>query len=259
MKLISLNIWGGRAYEPLLAWIKEQAQDTDIFCFQEAFESSSDIEISNGTHVHILEDLKKLLPNYEVIYAPSQDGIDTEGPVDFNLSIGPATFVKKPHKIITSQVVFTYGQKNSTNPEDYTTMPSNVLYTKIQSASGQYYIYNFHGIAYPGDKLDTAKRLEQSRNLVNMLAKEDKKKILCGDFNLMPNTESIRMIEETMENLITKFNIPKTRSKISKYYGTPDEQKYADFTFVSSDIKVAGFEVPDVPISDHLPMVLHFE
>ena len=34
--------------------------------------------------------------------------------------------------------------------------------------------------------------------------------------------------------------------------------EFADYTFVTSGIKVESFEVPDVPISDHLPMILKF-
>ena len=37
MKLVSLNTWGGKAYKPLIDFIKQQARDTDIFCFQEVW------------------------------------------------------------------------------------------------------------------------------------------------------------------------------------------------------------------------------
>ena len=35
MKLITLNLWAGVVYEPLIEFIKKHSEDTDVFCFQE--------------------------------------------------------------------------------------------------------------------------------------------------------------------------------------------------------------------------------
>ncbi len=35
MKLITLNLWGGVVYEPLIEFIKTHSSEIDIFCFQE--------------------------------------------------------------------------------------------------------------------------------------------------------------------------------------------------------------------------------
>lgn len=74
----------------------------------------------------------------------------------------------------------------------------------------------------------------------------------------MPQTQSIKMLEEKYKNLIKEFNIEKTRSNLSPYAGKPDFQKFADYTFVSENINVTSFVVPDFEISDHLPMILEF-
>ena len=50
--------------------------------------------------------------------------------------------------------------------------------------------------------------------------------------------------------------IPTTRSRLNPYFGTPQEQPHADYAFVSPELQVADFMVPDVQISDHLPMIL---
>lgn len=84
-------------------------------------------------------------------------------------------------------------------------------------------------------------------------------KVLCGDFNLLPQTKSIAMLEGRMRNLIKEYNIKTTRSKLNPYHGTPTEQHFADYVFVSEDIKVLDFKVPEAEVSDHLPMILEFE
>ena len=42
MKLISLNTWGCRVTEPIFDFIKKYSEDTDIFCFQEVFDTITD-------------------------------------------------------------------------------------------------------------------------------------------------------------------------------------------------------------------------
>lgn len=258
MKLISLNIWGGRAHEPLMEFIKTSVKDTDIFCFQEVFSSPAEVKISRDTYVNILTDLTDALKGFRVFFAPEQDGFDNAGPVDFEVTMGLATFVREPIRVDSWEHIFIHGERNSARP-DVSYFPASVLYTKISEENRGHSICNVYGYALPGDKLDTPERLEQSRKIKNFLDNKKGEKILCGDLNLMPDTESIKMLEEDMENLIKKFNIKNTRSHISPFFGTPEEQKFADYTFVSQGIRVKDFQVPDISISDHLPMILNFE
>ena len=59
------------------------------------------------------------------------------------------------------------------------------------------------------------------------------------------------------KNLIKEFKIPTTRNEISwaKY---ENKQLFADFVFVSPDVKITNFSVPNNEISDHLPLILEF-
>ena len=82
--------------------------------------------------------------------------------------------------------------------------------------------------------------------------------IICGDFNVLPNTQSIIMFEDSFVNLIKKYDISTTRSKISPWYGTAGEIKFSDYAFVSPNMEITDFKVPDVEISDHLPLIMEF-
>ena len=57
---------------------------------------------------------------------------------------------------------------------------------------------------------------------------------------------------------IKKYGISITRGRISKWYGTPGEIKFSDYAFVSPSIEIADFKVPDIEVSDHLPLVIEF-
>ena len=38
--------------------------------------------------------------------------------------------------------------------------------------------------------------------------------------------------------------------------GTPQEQPHANFAFVTPGVQVESFAVPDIEVSDHLPMLM---
>jgi len=115
-------------------------------------------------------------------------------------------------------------------------------------------ICNFHGHWKPHtNKEDLPERIEQSKKIVEFLKPEKSKKILCGDFNLAPHTQSIRILEDGMRNLVKEYGITSTRS----HYYTKDG-KFADYILVSPEVEVKDFKVlPDV-VSDHLPLYLEF-
>jgi hypothetical protein len=257
MKLISLNIWGGKAFAPLMEFIERSADGTDIFCFQEVFHSPSGATESHGARMNILDEVSAALPDFACYFSPLQDRFDIEGPVDFDVSLGQATFVRKTMEVESEGSVFVYRERNG--GLDITNIPTSVQYLRFIANGKRFTVCNFHGIAFPGDKLDNQDRLEQSRRIKNFVDGERGAKILCGDFNLLPDNKSIVILEENMVNLIKKYNVRETRGKLLVYYGKPDAQHFADYMFVSPDVRVLNFKVPDAGVSDHLPMILEFE
>lgn len=65
------------------------------------------------------------------------------------------------------------------------------------------------------------------------------------------------MLEKGMINLIKEYKIPTTRNKLAVRYDQIID-KFADYIIVSSGVKVLDFQVPNIEISDHLPMILEF-
>jgi exonuclease III len=262
MKLISLNIWTGKAFDPLMEFIKNSAKDTDIFCFQEVLTSPSGISESRGSRANILADIATILPDFVWYFAPEGDGYDEKGPVDFEVSGGQAMFINKKtisDHLIAEGSVFTYRQrKKMARHESFEDLGANFQYARFAINGNPLIVCNVHGMPFPGDKKDTENRLRQSQMIKDFLDKESGAKIICGDLNLMPDTQSIKILETGMVNLIAKYSIGRTRSKLHPYYGKPDEQKFADYMFASPDIIVRNFSVPDVSVSDHLPLILEF-
>jgi len=260
MKLICLNIWGGRAYEPLVKFVREQAESTDIFCFQEVFRSPrKDIEKTEKTRIHILDELAAVLPDFNYVFHSDMSGFDNSGPVDFELEVGQAEFVKKSFPITSSGESEIYSGQNDISFKKYNFIPRNFGYFRTMRNGKPLTVINIHGLTgKPDDKLDTPERLQQSRAIKEFALNEKNSVIVCGDFNVLPETESITMFYDSFAELVKKFNISTTRSKISPWYGTPNRMEFSDYAFISPGIEVTDFKVPEAEISDHLPLILEF-
>lgn len=260
MILISLNTWGGKIYQPLIKFIRKHLEDTDIFCFQEIYNTTSDIKQYKDIRANLLDELRKTLPDFHFYYSKEMNGFDSDANhVDFNLTVGKTIFIRKHFQVDFENDLLLYGDMSEKSlKKDFSNFPVTLQCINFTADNKKYVICNIHGTAFPGSKLDTKLRLEHSEKIKDFLKNKKGAKILIGDFNLLPQTKSIRILENDMINLIKEFNIKRTRSNLSPFYGKKEFQKFADYTFVSHDINVKSFQVPEVEISDHLPMVLDF-
>lgn len=227
MKIMFLNAWEAATGKILWNYIKEESKTTDIFCFMEAGKE-------------FRSKCSEILTDYNLIFA-EKSVVNEDGAFQ-------STYVKKNIKILNNKTILEDNHKIGLG-----------LFTKIQNKNKILNLMSVHGVAFPGAKLDNANRLEQSQKIIDFMAKVEGEKIIGGDFNLDKNTESIRSFEKNgYRNLIEEYKIETTRNKLC-WDRFPVKQLWADFLFVTPDIKVKSFEVPKNEVSDHLPLVLEIE
>jgi endonuclease/exonuclease/phosphatase family metal-dependent hydrolase len=227
MKILFLNTWGGKTQHVLARFIQEQIKDTDIFCFQEA-------------HTAVKFLCKDILSGYNEI---SDHKTTINKQIFFQ-----TTYVRKEISLLSSQALL----------QEYPDC-GLALYTHIRYKDTDVHLCNIHGIPKPGDKLDNAGRLKQSSELIDFFNDKRGIKIIGGDFNLLPNTRSVRLFEENgYHNLIEDYSIDTTRNQLS-WQNYPNKQYYADYVFINQETNVTQFVVPKNEISDHLPLILHIE
>lgn len=250
MKLVSLNIWGGIVFEPLLEFIDRHSSDTDIFCFQEVlFSEETKTLPDTKAHLNIFVELKKKLSDFSVFTRPTESKY-----FQFELlgeaEMGEAIFVRKSLSVKESGGFLTYsGEVEGMTLGAKAT--GNFQWVKIDNLV----IGSIHGIwQRDTGKNDTPARIAQSQSLVDFSTKINGMKIFCGDFNLDLNTKSISMLEAGMRNLIKENKVLSTRSSL---YSKGDS-KFADYVFVSPGIIVNDFRVLEDVVSDHLPLQLDF-
>jgi len=243
MQLISLNTWGGQVWEPLKEFLVRHASETDIFCLQEIFHNAAHPRPALGpVRPELFTDIEAILGGHTGFYAPSQ--VDDEG---------LAMFVKKGLPVTREGDVFVHRHLNAMENNDGRTIGRNLQFVEFTITGEVYTIINFHGMWTGGGKDDTPERIEQSRKLRTFMDAAPGRRILVGDFNLEPQTESMAIVRNGMRDLIAEHGITSTRTS---FYTKP--VKFADYCIVSPDVSVETFQVLPDEVSDHAALLLRF-
>lgn len=228
MQLIYLNTWCGQVEEPMVKFLEREAAGTDVFCFQEADARMQELAAAPLRGFHASAARK---------YISDDD------------AFCQATYVRNSAAILQSATLLDSG-----NDVGF------ALSLQVSSGNGSVHICNLHGVSQPGDKLDSPGRLRQSRELGDFFEHKAGPKIIGGDFNLLPQTRSIEMFEEKgYRNLIKEFRIATTRNRLAWEMYPDNKQHFCDYVFVSPEVQVKSFSVPNLEISDHLPMIVEVE
>jgi len=226
-------------------------KDADIFCFQEILKGGKG-QTSRGKMKSLYEDISNVLADHFGYFSEyGEGGYYSENSKDLDFKYGIACFVKKNYKqsFIEGITLYDQGKKWSDYDGRFAVGASFAI------TVSNYVIVNVHGLWQGSMKKDSEARLEQSKKIINLANKIEGKKIICGDFNLEPYTESIKKFENLpMKNLILEHKITSTRTS----FYTKDI-KFADFIFVDNKVEVIDFKVLPDEVSDHNPIYLEFK
>ena len=264
MRLISLNVALFEANNHLLSAFL-QKQKPDIVCLQEisrGLENSvNDNYMSKDTVDLATSKLKYFF------YGPCSVMDDFEqknfhGKEIFRFEFGGllefGNYTKSKYKIVKGQNVFvqnhfTYATDASKWPEeDYRA----VLVTDHIIQGKKLRIMNYHGV-WTRNKQGNEKSLAANKIINKLASQAEGEVIICGDFNLFPDTPSMKLFEKNLISLVDIFDIETTRPASNELSGL--KRNVVDYMWVSKGIKAKKFEVMDSNVSDHLPLVLDFE
>lgn len=226
MKILFLNTWHATLADELQTYIQNNLSSTSIFCFQEA----------DSTSRALYENL--LLPDFELFETKR---LEVDGTWYTN-----ATYVRRTLKVVERYDLFLE------QPEGMHLGVAN--YVTVEQDGKRITVCNVHGIPQPGNKLDSPARLYQTETLINTFA-EHESVVIGGDFNLLPEAQSVRSFaEHGYRNLIVDYNVQTTRNAYTFDKYPNNIQYYADYVFVSPILTVTSFVVPEVIVSDHQPL-----
>jgi len=259
-----LNGWGGKLHESLIPYI--QQSQPDILCLQEVVHTPSSLKewltYRDGDHVlpqraNFFQDVSKALPQHTGIFCPAAQGVLWDGDMKIPSQWGLATYVHQSYPVIAQLQGFVH---KSFSPYDYGEHPrsrsAHVFRVFDYNKKSQVVIAHMHGLRDLKGKIDTPERAVQARkflSMVNIIAEDRDPTVVCGDFNVVPESETLKLFSQAgFTELVTTRTSKGTRSS---YYKKPN--KYADYMLVNKHVKVSNFNVVHEPeVSDHCPIIL---
>lgn len=242
MKLITLNLWGGRLRNNLLKFFHDN-RHVDIFCLQEVYHNAhrNITPEDRALSLNMFSDLKKLLPHHYALFKPAVENV-----------YGLAVLIKNSIDILGEGDINIHEKQHY--PGIGNNHPRNLQWVECKVNHQIFSVLNVHGLWNGKGKKDTPERLAQSQRIKQFMNTVNTPKILCGDFNLKPDTLSLEMLEDNMVNLIKKHHVHSTRTQYYK-----KEERYADYILVSPQIHIHQFKVMEDEVSDHCPLLIDFD
>lgn len=264
MRLMCLNAWGGTLHDELLAFLA--AETPDVLCLQEVIHTpwtgKDCLTYRDGDHVlpqrpNLFRDVSRALPEHAAIFCPSAQGVLWDEDRAIPSQWGLATFVHRRFPIVGQVQGFVH---KDYAPDGYGEHPRSRSAHGIRVYDYDQYAFlsvtHMHGLRDLAGKSDTPDRAAQAERLLNLsrlTAEGSDLAIVCGDFNVEPGSETLRLFEDRgMTELVTRAGTGGTRTSSYKKAG-----RFADYMLVSDVGHVKRFEVIREPeVSDHCPLFL---
>lgn len=241
MKILQLNIWGGRLGLQIIELIKKEKPD--IVCLQEAI----DIKGGGGFFFTELDQIRKETDLEHRDFLPS---------FRFNIMKRKAEF----GLAVLSKVPFTKTVSLKTGLEfepNFDVVDSDYNIRALQHVEIEYegealHILNHHGHHVPGHKDGDKETMRQCKLIAEYVDGLGDNVVLCGDFNLKAKSDSLQQINERLVNHTQFSNVETTRTNLTH------KTEACDYIFTSPNIQVKDFQILDDIASDHKALVVEF-
>lgn len=253
MRIITLNCWGGRSMHPLMRFFRRRKDATDVFCLQEVFDADQAAVDAKHPDEHLRADL------FRRIADELEDFVGAFARFDDPNRMSTAIFVRRTIPVLAASESLVYSPPMPKEEGSLVFSPRK-LQTVTLDLGRPVLVANLHGLWNAGPKTDTPERIAQSERVVAALEAHEGPKVLCGDFNLLPETMSVRIleVEARLRNPVVERGVKSTRTVLYRHYENPDEPNFADYIMHSTDLAAEEFEVlPDI-VSDHSPLRARF-
>lgn len=264
MKIMCLNGWGGKLHHELSKYVA--AASPDILCLQEVVhspEAEDDwLTYRDGGHVlpqraNFFRDMCSALPDHAAYFCPAAQGVLWRDETPVPSQWGVATFVREAIPIIAQTHGFVH---KAFSPNGYGDHPRSRTAHAVRlydfEKDRAVCVTHMHGLRDLRGKMDTPERSAQVRRLLKLsdcIAESGDAVIICGDFNVEPQSETLNYLSENgFEELVLAGKYQSTRTSL---YEKPN--KFADYMLVNKQVNVIDFQVVLHPVvSDHCPLVL---
>lgn len=251
LKFIQINIYKGKYLEALVDFLKRE--DPDIITMEEV--SAGAVNLYADKSANLFEILKEKL-GYRGVFHSDVEISDNPG-----ASFGNAVFSRWP--ILDSKIVVlnTFRPMTlvefSSDPAIWASIARHMLDVVCQVGGVKIHVISGHGrrIAPPVDNPESTRQANLMADHLRSLGNEPF--ILGGDFNMPPETSAITIVSKAANNLMQDLRIKQTLNPAVHELG--DKGYLVDYIFTSKHFKLESLAVPQVTVSDHLPLIAQLE
>lgn len=245
MKLIQVNAWGGRLDNELPRFL--QREQPDFVCLQEVY----DLPGSSGALFAPFDKLREFSGLTHGYMAP----VHAFHYMNREAKYGIALLSKEP--LEDRESVFVQGDFVKNYDDEANTEydhARNFQHAAISLHGKKLHLINYHGTFIREGKAGntaTEKHVKMIADYASQFANEPM--IICGDFNLAPDSASMQQLSHGFTSLTKKYQIASTYSPVLHVFNV-----VCDYIFVNDSVKVNDFKVSEAVISDHKALILDF-
>jgi endonuclease/exonuclease/phosphatase family metal-dependent hydrolase len=245
LKIIQVNIWQGKLGQQIIDFL--QAEKPDFVCMQEV----NDLEGRSGYKFFATLDEIKTEAGFKQAFMSATYSTRY---MERELEYGNAILSKLP--LVSTKTIFTLGEYRrhfDVTQEDGNDGNNRTLqHTTVDIDGKALHILNHHGFWVHASKAGNDETFRQMGVIAKTIDLLDGPIILCGDFNLAPNSKSLGLINDKLTNLSIVNKLQRTYNQFSAV------QEVCDYIFVNDQVKVQHFEMSEALISDHKALILEF-
>lgn len=251
-KFIQINIYKGKYLDSLVSFLK--SEEPDFISMQEVTWGA--LNLCEDRKTNLFELLKEKLSMAGVCYF---DWKVKENPG----SLGNAVFSKYPitdHKVIVLNEPVEVDMDFVQGELGFENAPRHIIDALVDVNGGHLvHTISWHG-AWTAPPVDTKETLRQSRMVRDYLQELNNKRepfLLGGDLNSIRDNETIKLLSRAANNLMLGSGFKQTTHP--KIHKIAPRGFLVDYIMTSKDFKVKSLRVPDIIVSDHLPVVAEVE
>jgi endonuclease/exonuclease/phosphatase family metal-dependent hydrolase len=262
MRIVSLNAWGGARFDELVDWMPRCG--ADVVCLQEVTRTAAtkgwtrfdDGERSLPQRANLFDDVRAALPQHQAQFlacdaGPVRDDEGRRRRQDF----GVAMLVEERLPVVGSDSSFIHGTFVDHDEWPGSDRPRLAQAARLvdRERDRVVTVIHLHGLRDGHGKRDNEARRQQADRIATLVARirhRDDLTVVCGDFNLLPDSETFRVLGSL--GLVDLVRETPTRTAL--YDG---DVRHADYLLVSDPAAVEDFRVVTHPIvSDHCALLL---
>jgi hypothetical protein len=216
-----------------------------------------DADRSLPQRADLLTDVRRLLPGHQGLFAVSDTGpvLDHDGRMH-RQDFGLAAFVAEGLPVVGMRCGFVHGgyaDHQESWPNDGRPRAAQAVRVFDRGARRFVTVVQVHGLRDASGKADTPARRAQAERLAELVTgvrEAGDLTVVCGDFNLLPDSETFKILAGIgLTDLVRDADTRTSR------YGKP--VRHASYLLVSDPAAVERFEIVDEPeVSDHRALML---